>query len=67
MVEKEIVQFSSGHDEDFVSPVDEDLQCLICQLPLREPVLTRCGHRYCRQCFEQHMKRFVYFLILSLD
>ena len=27
----------SGHDEDFVEAVDEDFQCLICHLPLKEP------------------------------
>ncbi|CAH3128109.1 unnamed protein product [Pocillopora meandrina] len=40
-----------------MSPIDDDLLCLICQLPLREPVLTRCGHRFCRQCLEQHLAR----------
>ena len=27
----------SGHDEDFVEEVEEDLQCPICNLPLKEP------------------------------
>ena len=49
-----------GYDEDFVSPIDEDLQCSICYLALREPVLTRCGHRFCRECLERHMARFVF-------
>ena len=44
-----------GYEEDFVNPVDDDLQCSICQLTLRNPVLTRCGHRFCRGCLEQHM------------
>lgn len=47
----------SGYGEDFMSPIDDDLLCLICQLPLREPVLTRCGHRFCRQCLERHLAR----------
>ena len=50
---------SFGYDENFISPVDDDLQCSICFLPLREPVLTRCGHRFCRECLEHHMTRFV--------
>ena len=49
----------SGYDDTFINPVDDDLQCSICFLPLREPVLTGCGHRFCRECLEQHWKRFV--------
>ena len=52
-------EMSFGFDEDFVSSIDEDLQCSICYLALREPVLTRCGHRFCRQCLDRHMARFV--------
>ena len=48
----------SGHDEDFVEAVDEDFQCLICHLPLKEPVQTRCGHSYCKECLDEHIKRF---------
>ena len=44
-----------GYEEDFVNPVDDDLQCSICQSALRNPVLTRCGHRFCRGCLERHM------------
>ena len=40
----------SGYDEQFVYPPDEDLQCIICYLPSKEPVLTRCGHKFSRQC-----------------
>ena len=50
---------ASGFEEDFVNPVDEDFHCLICHLPLREPVQTKCGHRFCKSCLEQHMERFV--------
>ena len=50
-----------------MSSIDDDLLCLICQLPLREPVLTRCGHRFCRQCLEKHLARFapvyLYFIV----
>ena len=28
----------SGYDEQFVNPPDEDLQCIICYLPSKEPV-----------------------------
>ena len=47
----------SGYEEDFVEEVDEDFQCPICHLPLKEPVLTRCGHRYCKECLDEHIVR----------
>ena len=53
-----------GYDEDFVNPIDEDLQCSICYVALREPVLIRCGHRFCKECLERHMARYVEHIIL---
>ena len=50
---------SVGYDEEFVNPLDDDFTCLICQVALREPVLTRCGHRFCRGCLEQCFSRWV--------
>ena len=49
----------SGYAENFVNAVEEDLQCSACHLPLKEPVLTRCGHRFCKECLEEHFKRSV--------
>jgi len=66
MLETGSIKLPCGYEEDFTSPVDDDLLCLICQLPLREPVLTRCGHRFCRQCLEKHMARLVLLLLLLL-
>ena len=53
-----------GYDEDFVNRIDEDLQCSICYVALREPVLTRCGHRFCKECLERHMERYVEHIML---
>ena len=50
-------QLPSGYDEDFVNAVEEDFQCLICHLPLKEPVQTRCGHRFCKECLEEYFGR----------
>jgi len=47
----------SGYDEEFESEVAEDFNCLICQLALKEPGLTRCGHRFCKECLEEHLRR----------
>ena len=48
----------SGYDEDFVNAVEDEITCLICHLPLKEPVLTRCGHRFCKECVEEHFRRY---------
>ena len=50
-------QLPSGYEEDFAIAVEDDFNCLICQLPLKEPVLTRCGHRFCKECLEEHLRR----------
>lgn len=47
----------SGYEEEFVNAVDEDLICPICKLPLRSPVLTSCGHRFCKGCIDELCKR----------
>ena len=46
-----------GHIEEFVREVKDDCRCLICHLPLKKPVLTRCGHRFCKECLEEHFRR----------
>ena len=45
----------SGHDEQFINPPGEDLHCIICFLPSKEPVLTRCDHKFCGQCLEEYI------------
>ena len=41
---------SEGYDEYFDPPLKNEHVCAICLLGLREPVLTPCGHRFCRGC-----------------
>ena len=44
----------AGYDLSFVSEVPDYLQCLVCHLVLRDPVLViACGHKFCRPCFRQ--------------
>ncbi|CAH3122540.1 unnamed protein product [Porites lobata] len=58
MAEAREVALPSGYDDEFVNPVDEDLHCSICRLPLKEAVQTGiCGHRFCRQCLDEHFRR----------
>ena len=50
-----------GYDEEFVGAVDEDWQCPICHLPLKDTVQTEeCGHRFCRKCLEGHFLRLAF-------
>lgn len=46
-----------GYDEEFINAVEDDLQCTICHLPLKDPMLTKCGHRCCKKCLDEHFKR----------
>ena len=63
MAEALAVALPSGYDDEFVNSVDEDLHCSICHLPLKEAVQTgKCGHRFCRQCLDEHFRRLVVLL-----
>lgn len=57
----------SGYDEDFVNAVDDEFLCVICQLTLKELVLTRCGHRFCKECLEEHLRRCGFLLTIYLS
>ena len=48
----------SGYEYEFISTVLDDHHCLICHLPLREPVQTRCGHRFCKKCLDEAIRRY---------
>lgn len=39
-----------GYDEFFDPPVSSIMECPICLLVLRDPVQTKCGHRFCKNC-----------------
>ena len=58
MAEAPRIRLPSGYDEDFVNAVEDEILCLICHLALREPVLTRCGHRFCKECLEEYFRRY---------
>jgi len=40
-----------------VSADEDENLCLICHLLLKEPVLTSCGHGFCKECPEEHSRR----------
>ena len=39
-----------GYDVKCVETVPNNCECSICNLILRKPVQTACGHRFCRDC-----------------
>lgn len=40
-----------GYEYEFVGEIADDWECLVCQLPLKDPVqIEKCGHRLCEIC-----------------
>ena len=46
-----------GHRIEFVKKPDDRLKCQICNLVLRVPFQTSCGHRYCESCIKNVIDR----------
>lgn len=45
------VPLLGGYDYDFIDELPSDWECLVCQLPLKNPVqIEKCGHRLCEIC-----------------
>ncbi|XP_064391100.1 TNF receptor-associated factor 4-like [Halichondria panicea] len=50
----EMAKFSGGYDNDFVDQPPKSLECSICLLTLRNPmVISCCGNHYCEACIGQ--------------
>ncbi|XP_068682704.1 TNF receptor-associated factor 6-like isoform X1 [Montipora foliosa] len=47
----------SGYDLSFVREVPAEYLCPICDCPMRDPVQTKCGHRFCKVCLEKSFTR----------
>lgn len=47
----------SSYDYVFLAEVPDEYTCPICSNPMKEPVQTKCGHRFCRLCLEKSMER----------
>ena len=67
MAEARASSLLGGYDEEFVNEVEDELQCAICQLSLNEPILTKCGHRFCRRCIDEHFKRLAFLLPINIQ
>lgn len=47
-----------GYDYEFTGEVPDDCRCLVCQLPMKDPVqIVQCGHRLCNICMESLFSR----------
>ena len=47
--------YSGGHRLNFVDDVPDNLLCLFCHFPSRDPLLsTCCGYNMCRSCLDSH-------------
>ena len=42
-----------GYDASFVHELDPKYTCPVCLLVLRDPVQTKCGHRFCKLCLKR--------------
>ncbi|XP_066246368.1 TNF receptor-associated factor 6 [Euwallacea similis] len=51
----EIAQESSI--DEFAAPEEARFECPICLAWLRDPVLTSCGHRFCRNCIHDWLQK----------
>ncbi|XP_071501655.1 TNF receptor-associated factor 6-like [Diadema antillarum] len=40
----------SGYEARFKTPLDQKYLCPVCLAALRDPMQTKCGHRFCRAC-----------------
>ena len=50
-----------GYDVEFVDErvKEDDIECVICRLILRDPVQTqKCGHRFCKICIQKFHQRW---------
>ncbi|XP_070580773.1 TNF receptor-associated factor 6-like [Ptychodera flava] len=50
-----------GYDVTFVPDIDKKYSCPVCLVALRDPVQTKCGHRFCKTCLSRvcGTKRYV--------
>lgn len=46
-----------GYEYEFVSTLEKRHLCVICELPYKDAVQTKCGHRFCRGCLVESLRR----------
>ena len=46
-----------GWTYEFVDAIDKEFECNVCLLPLKDPILTRCGHSMCKTCVDKLLNK----------
>lgn len=56
--ERKVAELKGGYDLNFIDSPSDDLLCLICLNPAREPMQqTCCGKIFCCNCLQEYNKR----------
>ena len=45
-----------GYDHEFIDPVLSSQKCVVCLLPMKDAVQTKCGHRFCGVCVKRSIR-----------
>ena len=45
-----------GYDHEFIDPVLSSQKCVVCLLPMKDAVQTKCGHRFCGVCLKRSIR-----------
>ena len=57
MAEGQNVPELGGYDYEFTGKVPDNYNCLVCYLPMKDPVqIVGCGHRLCNICIESLLR-----------
>ncbi|CAH3040164.1 unnamed protein product, partial [Pocillopora meandrina] len=58
MAARQNVPELGGYDYEFTVKVPDNCDCLVCHLPMKDPVqIVGCGHRLCNICMESLLRR----------
>ncbi|XP_066027000.1 TNF receptor-associated factor 5 [Pocillopora verrucosa] len=58
MAASQTVPELGGYDYEFTVTVPDRCECLVCHLPMKDPVqIVGCGHRLCNICMESLLRR----------
>ena len=57
MAASQTVPELGGYDYEFTVTVPDRCECLVCHLPMKDPVqIVGCGHRLCNICMESLLR-----------
>jgi len=59
-IQKDTEPILHGYDAQFDPELDQKYKCPVCLAALRDPVQTKCGHRFCRICLKHSRGKALY-------